>query len=83
MTAPDDTPARREHPDTPKGRLDAAAEQLELEIAAAQRKYWLAVQAEIDASTQAEVANTMKVSREHLRRNLKRWAGPADGDIAG
>ncbi|MFF4384620.1 hypothetical protein [Kitasatospora sp. NPDC001547] len=82
MTTPDD-PARSTHPDTPKGRLDAAAEQLDLEIGAAQRKFWRAVRAEIDASTQAEIAATMDVSREHLRRNLKRWADPADGDIAG
>ncbi|MFJ5122302.1 hypothetical protein [Kitasatospora sp. NPDC088548] len=83
MTTPDETPARRKHPDTQKGRLDAAAEQLDLDIGAAQRKFWLAVKAEIDASTQGEVAATMDVSREHLRRNLKRWGGPADGDTAG
>ncbi|WP_331731424.1 hypothetical protein [Kitasatospora sp. NBC_01300] len=83
MTTPDETPARRTHPDTPKGRLDAAAEQLDREIGAAQRKFWRAVRAEIDASTQAEVADTMGVGREHLRRNLKRWLRPVDGDIAG
>ncbi|MGV9267390.1 hypothetical protein ACWDRR_22315 [Kitasatospora sp. NPDC003701] len=83
MTAPDNTPARREQPDTPQGRLAAAAKQLDLEIAAAQRKYWLAVKAEIDVSSQNEVAATMKVSREHLRRNLKRWTGPESGESAG
>ncbi|MFD5615853.1 hypothetical protein [Kitasatospora sp. NPDC127060] len=77
------TPARRKHPDTPKGRLDAAAEQLELEIGAAKRKYWLAVKAEIDATSQVEVATVMDVNREHLRRNLKRYTGPENGENAG
>ncbi|MER5354679.1 hypothetical protein ABT093_30650 [Kitasatospora sp. NPDC002551] len=83
MTAHDDTPARRTHPDSPEGRLDAAAEQLDLDIAAAKKKYWLAVQAEIDASSQVKVAEVMNVSREHLRRNVKRWTGSQSGDIAG
>ncbi|MFJ7416564.1 hypothetical protein ACIQWZ_38070 [Streptomyces sp. NPDC098077] len=73
------TPTR---PDTPestaaKKRLDAAATTRDKAIEAAHRTYWSAVAAEIEAKnlTQVATAAHLDFSREHIRKQLKRYIG--------
>ncbi|MFE5543579.1 hypothetical protein ACFQ71_07135 [Streptomyces sp. NPDC056534] len=71
------TPTR---PDTPeaaaaKTRLDAAAAARDQAIENAQRTYWAAVKVEMEAKnlTQAAIATHLDFSREHVRKQLKRY----------
>ena len=71
------TPSR---PDTPestaaKKRLDAAAAARDKAIEAAHRAYWSAVAAEIAAKnlTQVATAAHLDFSREHIRKQIKRY----------
>ncbi|MFY0516115.1 hypothetical protein ACOMD4_37875 [Streptomyces anulatus] len=73
------TPTR---PDTPestaaKKRLDAAATTRDKAIEAAHRTYWSAVAAEIEAKnlTQVAAAAHLDFSREHIRKQIKRYVG--------
>ncbi|WP_331745549.1 hypothetical protein [Streptomyces virginiae] len=68
-------------PDTPeaiaaKARLDKAAEVRNKAIEAANRAYWAAVKAEMDAKTltQKAVADHLDFSREHVRNQVNRYA---------
>ncbi|MFD5342326.1 hypothetical protein ACFWJY_00770 [Streptomyces anulatus] len=71
------TPARPESPESAaaKERLDAAAATRDQAVEAAHRAYWSAVDAEITAKnlTQAAVAAHLDFSREHIRKQLKRY----------
>lgn len=71
------TPTR---PDTPeaaaaKKRLDQAAAARDKAIEAAHRAYWSAVAAEITAKnlTQVATAAHLDFSREHIRKQIKRY----------
>jgi hypothetical protein len=71
------TPTR---PDTPestaaKKRLDQAGITRDEAIEAAHRAYWSAVVAEIEAKnlTQIAVAAHLDFSREHIRKQVKRY----------
>ncbi|MFJ4745415.1 hypothetical protein [Streptomyces sp. NPDC088775] len=71
------TPTRPDTPDTTaaKKRLDAAAAARDEAVEAAHRAYWSAVAAEIKAKnlTQVAVANHLDFSREHIRKQIKRY----------
>ncbi|WP_415961977.1 hypothetical protein [Streptomyces sp. 021-4] len=67
-------------PDTPestaaKERLDAAAAARDKAIEAAHRTYWSAVDTEIREKnlTQAATAAHLDFSREHVRKQIKRY----------
>lgn len=58
-----------------KTRLDEAAAARDEAIETAQRTYWAAVKAEMDAKnlTQKAVADHLDFSREHVRNQVKRY----------
>lgn len=60
-----------------KKRIDAAATARDKAIEDAHRTYWSAVLAEIDAKTltQTAVAAHLDFSREHVRKQIKRYVG--------
>ncbi|WP_435059516.1 hypothetical protein [Streptomyces sp. bgisy060] len=67
-------------PETPKAaeakkRLDQAAKARDKAIEDAQRTYWSAVAAEIEAKnlTQTAAAAHLDFSREHVRQQIKRY----------
>ncbi|MEU2076616.1 hypothetical protein [Streptomyces sp. NPDC013489] len=74
------TPSRPETDQTQaaKKRLDEAAEIRDRTIEAAQHSYWSAVASEIDGKTitQTAVAAHLNFSREHVRKQLKRYTDP-------
>lgn len=73
------TPTRPETPQAAeaKKRLDAAAAARDKAIEEAHRTYWSAVAAEITEKnlTQTAVAAHLDFSREHVRKQLKRYVG--------
>ncbi|WP_431776502.1 hypothetical protein [Streptomyces cucumeris] len=73
------TPTRPDSPEAAaaKKRLDDAATARDKAIEAAHRAYWGAVAAEIEAKnlTQVAVATHLDFSREHIRKQVKRFVG--------
>lgn len=71
------TPTRPDTDETTaaKVRLDEAAAARDQAIETAQRTYWAAVKAEMDAKrlTQKAVADHLDFSREHIRNQVKRY----------
>ncbi|MFH8642281.1 hypothetical protein [Streptomyces goshikiensis] len=63
-----------------KARLDEAATAREQATETAQRTYWAAVKAEMEAKnlTQAAVAAHLGFSREHVRKQLIRYTADQD-----
>ncbi|MFD3700694.1 hypothetical protein ACFWUZ_31960 [Streptomyces sp. NPDC058646] len=71
------TPTRPDTPETTaaKKRLDQAAAARDQAVETAQRTYWAAVKAEMEAKnlTQAAIAAHLGFSREHVRKQLIRY----------